>query len=107
VSEEKIYALSDLATAAQLRIQKDYKHLDPVVGVSRNLRKSGFPADVMTIDCIKSGRRILFLLHDDTPEQVSYEHGYRDKDPAFEFSFLVFDEITDTTFYDLITDYMT
>mgnify|MGYP003665038028 CR=1 FL=1 len=51
-----IYALAEIAEAAQVEIQASCPLTDPVIGVSRNLRDAGFAVDVMTIDCFKSGK---------------------------------------------------
>jgi hypothetical protein len=70
VSNHNVYKLSDIAAEAQAAIQRDFKNIDPIVGVMRNMRAAGFPADAMTVDCLKSGKRIIFILHDDRPDEV-------------------------------------
>ncbi|MEH6470023.1 MAG: hypothetical protein V7752_02125 [Halopseudomonas sp.] len=94
MTTQNIYALSDIAAAAQAEVQANVRGIDPIVGVSRNLRDSGFPVDVMTIDCIKTGKRITLLLNDDKPGEVSYQFGFRDQAPAAEFTDLAFEQLT-------------
>ena len=86
--KEPIYKLSDIASEAQANIQRDFSDIDPIIGLMRNLRKSGFAADAMTIDSLVTGKRILLILHDDKPEQLAWQWCYRDKDPAMEFNYI-------------------
>ncbi len=97
--------LSDIATDAHTRIQQDFKHIDPIVGVSRSLRSKGYPADAMTIDCLKSGKRIILILHDEQPDIISYQFSFRDKDPDDKFNKIQFNELTSTTLYEWIHGY--
>jgi len=105
VSESNLFKLSDIAASAQADIQKNFKDIDPIVGLIRNLRASGFPADAMTIDCLKSGKRITLVLHDNKPNEVAYQFGFRDKDPADEFTYLPFDKVTSDQLYNWMKDY--
>jgi len=107
LSTDKIYQLADLAAAAQVNIQRDFKEIDPVVGIMRSLRDSGFPADAMTIDCIVSGKRIIMILHDDRSDVVDYQFGYRDKDPDMAFKQLLFAEVNSEQIYNWIKSYFT
>ncbi|MEE1674298.1 hypothetical protein SNR37_003735 [Agarivorans aestuarii] len=104
-SEQRLIKLSDLANAAHLRIQQDFAQIDPVIGISRNMRKNGVPADVMTIDCLKSGKRIIVILHDQHPDQLMYKFAFKDQDPAGDFSQLAFAEFNQQVFYDWIKSY--
>jgi len=94
VTHKHLEALCDLATEAHTRFQQEVQHIDPIVGVNQGMRASGFPADVMTIDCIKNGKRIILILHDDKPEVISYQFAWRDKDPEGEFTDIPFSEVT-------------
>ena len=105
VSEEKIMALADIAQAAQVKIQKDFKNIDPVIGVMRGLRTVGFATDAMTIDCLVSGKRIILLLHDEKPEEVAYQFSFKDKDPNDEFLTVPLSEATEGQFYTWIKTY--
>jgi len=105
MKEELIYQLADIAGAAQVKIQQDFKHIDPIVGISRHMRKSGFPIDAMMIDCLSTGKRILILLNDEKPECVSYQFCFKDKDPELEFDELPLKEIDETKIYSWIQQY--
>ena len=106
MSEENLFKLSGMAATAQAEIQKNYKGVDPIIGLIRNLRASGFPADAMTIDCLKSGKRITLVLHDDKPGEVAYQFGFRDKDPDMDFEYLAFDKVTKDQLYAWIKEYI-
>lgn len=97
--------LCDLTTAAHTRIQQDFKTLDPVVGVSQKMRAGGIPADVMTIDCLKSGKRIIIILHDQQPETLIYQFSFKDKEPGDEFENMPATELKEETLYSWMKDY--
>ena len=102
---EILEKLCDFATEAHTRIQTDFSSLDPIVGVSQNMRKSGIPADAMTIDCLRSGKRIIIVLHDQEPGLLSYQFAYREKDPLSEFQQLAVDDLTVQIIYEWICGY--
>jgi hypothetical protein len=102
---DPIFTLSDIATEAHTRIQQAFENINPVVGVSRNLRTTGFPADAMTIDCLKSGKRIILILHDEQPDIVSYQFSFKDKDPASEFEKIAFDALTADVLFEWMERY--
>ena len=97
--------LSDTATEAHARIQQDFKHMDPIVGVNQSMRSSGVPADLMTRDCLKSGKRIIMILHDQQPDIISYQFSYKDKDPGEDFERIQLSELTSKTLYGWMKDY--
>lgn len=105
MSNAPIFTLADLVSEAHARIQQDFATLDPVVGISRGMRNNGIPADAMTIDCLKTGKRIIVIAHDDDPDRIRYQFSFADKDPATEFSFLNMADVSAQTFYDWISDY--
>lgn len=104
--EETIHRLADKAVEAQTRIQQDFTGIDPVIGVMRSLRDTGFPADAMTIDCLRSRRRIILIIHDDRPQQLSFQFSSIDQDPDAEFSHMALSEVTPETIYQWIRDYL-
>jgi len=106
MSTQDIYALSDRATAAQAKIQQDFKEIDPIIGVRSNMRASGFPADAMTIDSLSTGKRILFIVHDEQPGNVAYQFGYKDKDPGADFTNVPFNEVTTDEIYRWIKEHL-
>ena len=105
MSDKKLKTLCDLTTEAHTRIQQDFKDINPVVGVNQKMRDIGVPADVMTIDCLKTGKRILIILHDKQADIVNYQFSFKDKDPDEIFEQLAFSELTTQSIYDWIKDY--
>jgi len=105
VAEKNLELLSDYVTDAHTRIQKTFDNINPVVGVSRGMRSVGIPADAMTIDCLKSGKRIIIILHDETPEILQYQFSYKDKDPAEEFQNLSMANLSEEILYDWMVRY--
>lgn len=105
MTDTALKELSELATQAHTRIQQDFAHIDPIVGVSRSMRKNGVPADAMTIDCLKSKKRIIIILHDLEPDILHYQLSFIDKDPAEEFASLAFKDLTPELLYDWIKNY--
>jgi len=102
---EQLQILCDRATEAHERIQLKHADIDPIVGVHQKMREAGFAADVMTIDCLKTGKRIILILHDDQPEKVSYQFSFKEQDPAEQFGQLAFSELTVTTLYEWMSNY--
>ncbi|MEH6627538.1 MAG: hypothetical protein V7739_13935 [Motiliproteus sp.] len=105
MTDQRLATLSDIATEAHARIQQDFMHIDPVIGVSRNMRANGIPADVMTVDCLKSGKRIILILHDEQTGIISYQFSFRDKDPDGKFQTIQFDELTAQKMYEWVSSY--
>ena len=105
MSDVELKALSEYVTNAHTRIQQNHKDINPVVGVNRQMRKSGIPADAMTIDCLKTNRRILLILHDQQPEIIHYQFGLRDQDPGPSFETLPFEQVNESQLYDWMVSY--
>ena len=101
----QVSALSDALTEAHARIQKDFANLNPVIGINRQMRASGIAADVITIDCLVSNKRILIILQDASPDMASYQFGWRDQDPASEYQKIDFKAINVEQLYQWIGDY--
>lgn len=99
IKDAKVYPLSDLAQLAQAQVQAEYQNIDPVIGVSHNLRKAGFTADTLTIENIKNDKRILMVLHDHKPGIVDYEFGQASQDPSFNFKEITIEDLTQQKFY--------
>lgn len=97
--------LSDIATETQAAIQHDFTDINPVVGVNQSMRTRGVPADAMTIDCLRTQKRIILILHDDHPGVVNYQFSKKDTDPAGKFDSIPFDELTAKTLYTWISQY--
>lgn len=105
MTTKPLAVLSDVITDVHNRVQTDFKNINPVVGVSHNMRASGVPADVITIDCLTSGKRIILLLHDEQPEIVRYQFCLRDKDPEGDFEIIQLGELTTRKLYDWVVAY--
>lgn len=73
MSEDSLKTLSDMVSDAHARIQASHEHINPVVEVRRGMRDAGIPADVMTIDCLRTRRRITLILHDEQPGELLYQ----------------------------------
>ena len=97
--------LADIATKTHTRIQRDFPNIDPVVGINQGMRSNGIPADAMTIDCLKTNRRIIIILHDDQPELIHYQFAFRDKDPFEKFEEIPINTVTTQLMYDWIEKY--
>ena len=105
LTDELLKAFSDTVTDAHTRIQADYELIDPVVGVSRNMRKNGVPADAMTIDCLKTKKRIIIILHDHQPDLIHYQFSFTEQDPGDKFESMPFADVTDEVLYTWMKDY--
>lgn len=104
IKDAKIYPLSDTAKLAQTQIQQDFPELDPIIGISHNLRNAGFAADTLTIDNIRNDKRIVMIVFDDQPEQVQYEFCRISQDPNFEFTTIAIKDLTTEKFYTMIVE---
>jgi hypothetical protein len=105
VTHKHLETLCDLTTTAHTRIQQDFKTINPVVGVSQKMRDGNIPADAMTIDCLKSGKRIIIILHDQQPDTLSYQFSFKDKEPTGEFTQIPFADIGEETLYGWMKEY--
>lgn len=105
MSEENLEVLSDRVTEAHSRIQTDFENINPVVGVNRGMRSIGIPADAMTIDCLRTGKRIILILHDKHPDVLQYQFSYKAEDPAEEFMILKIKELSNQILYDWMKEY--
>jgi hypothetical protein len=105
LTDQPLFTLSDIATDAHTRIQQDFKGIDPIIGVNRSMRKNGVPADAMTIDCLKSGKRIILILHDQQADVINYQFSFKNTDPGDKFDQIKFDELNADKLYEWIRDY--
>jgi len=105
LTDKLLSTLCDIATEAHTRIQQDFKDINPIVGVNQSMRTNGVPADAMTIDCLRSRKRIILILHDKQPGNISYQFSFIDKDPNNKFENIQFSELTVQKMYDWIKSY--
>ncbi|ATX79789.1 hypothetical protein Ga0123461_1373 [Mariprofundus aestuarium] len=96
--------ICDAVEVAHAKIQEDFDNINPVVGLINRMRNHGIPADLMTIDCLKSGKRILLMVHDSQPEIASYQFCRRDEDPSDEFESIAIKSLTAQKLYDWMKD---
>lgn len=94
MTHKNLHKLCDIVTDAHTRFQVEIADIDPIVGVSQNMRANGVPADALTIDCLKNDKRIILILHDAHPDVINYQFAWRNKDPENSFTEVSFDEVT-------------
>lgn len=105
MSEDPLKLLSDMASDAHARIQAAHQHINPVVEVRRGMRDSGVPADVMTIDCLRTRRRITIILHDKQPGKLLYQFVTIDEEVGNNFEQMPLAELTADTLFDWMQAY--
>lgn len=105
MSEDPLKALSDMASDAHARIQATHQHINPVVEVRRGMRDAGIPADVMTIDCLRTRRRITLILHDEQPGVLLYQFVTIDDEVGDDFKQMAFSDLETGTLFGWIEDY--
>jgi hypothetical protein len=105
MSEDPLKALSDLASDAHARIQATHQHINPVVEVRRGMRDAGIPADVMTIDCLRTRRRITLILHDELPGTLLYQFVTIEDEVGNDFQQMALNDMTTTKLFEWIQEY--
>jgi hypothetical protein len=102
-----LLSLSDIASQAHEKIQLNFENINPVISVMQGMRKSGIPADVLTIDCLVTNKRILVVLHDLHPDIMRYQFTFIDQDPSDDYQQVVSADVTSEVVYGWIKDYFT
>ncbi|EDY86885.1 conserved hypothetical protein [gamma proteobacterium HTCC5015] len=105
MSEDPLKALSEIASDAHARIQEKHEHINPVVGVRRGMRDAGIPADVMTIDCLVTRKRINLILHDGQPGVLLYQYITLKEEAGDDFESIAFSEMDAQTLVQWMEDY--
>ena len=105
MSEDPLKALSDMASDAHTRIQAAHQHINPVVEVRRGMRDAGIPADVMTIDCLRTRRRITLILHDAQPGVLLYQFVTIEDEVGNDFKKIALPDVNTGTLFDWMQDY--
>jgi len=103
--DDFLKTLSDMASDAHTRIQAAHEHINPVVEVRRGMRDSGIPADVMTLDCLRTRRRITLILHDEQPGILLYQFVTIDDEVGDSFQNMTLAEVNTQTLFDWIQEY--
>jgi len=96
--------ICEAVEAAHVKIQQDFEQINPVVAVNRKMRDFGIATDLMTIDCLRTGKRILLVLHDAEPNTADYQICHRNEDPGDEFNRIPLTTITPQTLYNWMRD---
>ncbi|WP_303287118.1 hypothetical protein [Marinobacter sp. SS8-8] len=105
MSEDALKTLSDLASDAHARIQATHQHINPVVEVRRGMRDAGIPADVMTIDCLRTRRRITLILHDEQPGAVLFQFVTIEDEVGNDFKQMAVADMTASMLFDWMQEY--
>ena len=105
MTEDPLKALSDMASDAHARTQAAHEHINPVVEVRRGMRDSGIPADVVTIDCLRSRRRITLILHDEQPGVLLYQFITIDEEVGADFQSMAFAGMNTQKLFEWIEGY--
>ncbi|MDI9244717.1 hypothetical protein [Marinobacter sp. CHS3-4] len=105
MSEDPLKTLSDMASDAHARIQATHDHINPVIEVRRKMRDAGIPADVMTIDCLRTRRRITLILHDGQPGMLLYQFITIDEEVGNNFQSMAFADMDTQKLFGWIEDY--
>jgi len=103
--EDPLKKLSDMASDAHARIQAAHQHINPVVEVRRGMRDAGIPADVMTIDCLRTRRRITLILHDEQPGTLLYQFVTIEDEVGDRFHSIGLSDVTVQSLVEWIEDY--
>ena len=99
MEDTPIQSICEAVEEAHAKIQEDFDNINPVVGVINRMRKIGIATDLMTIDCLKSGKRILIAIHDSQPEIANYQFCLRDEDPSDDFESIAIESLTAQKLY--------
>lgn len=102
---ERLKKVCDIITESHTRIQKDFERINPLVGVNQKMREMDVPVDVVTIDCLKSSKRIILILHDLYPELVRYQLTFKEKEPGEDFEQINYDDLSADHVYNWIAEY--
>lgn len=102
---DPLKTLSDLVSDAHAQIQAAHEHINPVVEVRQGMRNAGIPADVLTLDCLRTQRRITLILHDQQPGIVLYQFVTREEEVGGEFKQLPLDDMGSDTLVEWMEDY--
>ncbi|MDZ7805366.1 hypothetical protein [Thiohalophilus sp.] len=105
MSEDTLKVLSDMVSDAHAGIQASHEHINPVVEVRRGMRDAGIPADVMTIDCLRTRRRITLILHDEQPGVLLYQFITIEDEVGSNFQSIALSEMDTQKLFQWIKEY--
>ena len=68
--------LAEIVAKANDMFYSKHAQIDTLMGImDKTLRKQGMRADAITLDCVSADKKIVLLIHDDTPDVVSVAFG--------------------------------
>lgn len=105
MSEDPLKTLSDMASDAHARIQAAHQSINPVIGVRRGMRDVGIPADAMSIDCLRTQRRIMLILHDGKPGTLLYQFVTIEEEAGDDFQRMALANVKVQTLFDWMQEY--
>ena len=105
MSADPLQTLSDMASDAHARIQGSHEHINPIIEVRRSMRDQGIPADVMTIDCLRTRRRITLILHDQQPGVLLYQFITIEEEVGSDFQSIDFSDMDTQKLFQWIEEY--
>lgn len=97
--------LSDMTEEAHARVQQAHAEINPVVAIRRGMRDAGIPADAINIDCQRTRRRILLILHDEHPDALLYQFTDLDREADDGFHQMTFSTVSTDTLFEWMEDY--
>ena len=97
--------LCNIMSEVHAQIQSDFKDIDPIMGVNQRMRDIGIASDIITIDCIKTQKRIVIVLHDEQEGIINYQFCFRNQDPSDTFEHIQLNDLTEKVLYDWIQSY--
>lgn len=103
--EDPLELLSDAVSDAHARIQASHEHINPVIEVRSKMRDAGIPADVLTIDCHRTRRRILLILHDQQPGLLLYQFITIEQEAGDDFQSMALSELDTGKLVQWMEDY--
>ncbi len=105
MSDDALKILSDHVGDAHARIQATHEHINPVIEVRRGMRDAGIPADVISIDCLRTRRRVTLILHDGQPEVLLYQFVTMEDEVGHDFKQLPLAEVDIEILFGWMQDY--
>jgi len=105
MTSEPLKLLSDLITDAHARIQQAHVDINPVVALRRGMRDKGIPADAITVDCLRTGKRIVLILHDQQPEELVYQFTLKDEETDAPYQQIALNNLRVELLFEWMRDY--
>ncbi|SDU32679.1 hypothetical protein [Halopseudomonas salegens] len=102
---DPLQPLADMVSEAHTRIQTAHAHINPVIEVRRSMRDGGIPADVVTLDCLRTRRRITLILHDEQPGFLLYQFVTLQDEVSTEFKQMALSGVSTDLLFDWMQDY--